>query len=939
MRPRVVVLGMLSKMPVAGVVWQTAHYLVGLERLGYEPYYVEAHARTPSMFVHGDGDKGSAGAAAFIDRVMRRFGLAGRWAFHALHDDGACFGMTKRALGELYGSAALLLNLHGATNPLPEHAATGRLVFVETDPVELQIHLHNGNQAAVDYLAPHSAFFTFGENAGSPDCRLPVSDRFPFRATRQPVVLEFWAGQGSPGSLYTTVGNWRQRWRYVEFEGEVYSWSKDHEFLKFLDLPARAGRRFELALGSLGEADRRLLEANGWHVRAAREISEDVDVYRGYVTGSRGEFTVAKDQNVRLRTGWFSDRSATYLAAGRPVIVQDTGFGSTLPTGEGLFAFTTLEEAAEAVERVERDYDRHAPAAAAIAREHFDSSLVLRRLLAETGLDVGRPKRPARAPVAEAGARAGLSTNGRPSDDAARGVNVVGYVRNTSGLGAAARGYVRALRQLGVPIAFDDLSDWTGVRSDDSALRIATTERRYDVNLVCVNPPDHFGVVSNLGREFFRDRFNVGIWAWELPRFPEKWYDRFPYYDEIWVGTSFIADTLAAISPVPVVRIPPVLTPEKRGSRSSGRKKLGAAPDEFVFLFIFDFYSSPARKNPIGLVDAFKSAFGPTDPVRLVLKCANGKSRPELEEMTARSRGARISIYDGYWSGSAMRDLMAASDAYVSLHRSEGTGLTITDAMALGKPVVATGWSGNMDFMTVANSFPVRFELVELADRVGHYAAGERWAEPSVEHAAELMRFVFEHRDEAAARGRAARADIEAKYSESAVAALVARRLELARARGRLGALASHVRGGAIDVDALLADFDDVRGFVPADYLGYLKSKHEFRKTVCEAVPPGARVAVVSKGDGELLELDGREACHFPRTADGIYAGYHPKDSEAAIAHLEELRAKGAAFLVFPEPSLWWLDHYKGLRRHLESRYRIAAASSRAVVYDLGNGR
>ena len=384
-RPRIVVLGMLSKLPVGGVVWQNVHYLVGLERLGYDVYYVEAHARTPSMFV-GEGDRGSRRAAEFIDRVMRRFGFGTRWAFHALHDDGACYGLSERELRRLYASAALVLNLHGGTMPLPEHAATDRLVFLETDPVELQVHLHNGNAAAVEYLDPHRAFFTFGENLGSPDCRLPLPEQFRFLPTRQPVVLDFWAGRElGPGELYTTVGNWRQRWRSIEFDGEVYAWSKDHEFVKFLDLPARAGRRFELAISQFEEDDRRLLEANGWRVRPAHEISEDADVYRDYVAGSRGEFTVAKDQNVRLRTGWFSDRSATYLAAGRPVVTQDTGFGNILPTGEGLFGFSNMGEAAAAIETINGNYERNRRAAAAVAREYFSHDVVLGGLLEEVG--------------------------------------------------------------------------------------------------------------------------------------------------------------------------------------------------------------------------------------------------------------------------------------------------------------------------------------------------------------------------------------------------------------------------------------------------------------------------------------------------------------------------------------------------------------------------
>jgi hypothetical protein len=395
-RKKVVLLGLMSRLPVSGVIWQTVQYLVGLERLGYEVYYVEAHGCPPSTFIETEGQDGEEKAARFIAQVMRRFDLAGRWAFHALYGSDRYYGLDETRVKELYRSAALIINLHGGTVPLPEHSATGRLVFLETDPVELQVELYNNRQEAIAYLEPHRAFFTFGENYGRPDCKLPVSERFAFRPTRQPVVLDFWenlrgreciAGRcNGHDSTWTTIGNWRQNHRDVKFQGEVYRWSKHHEFLKFLDLPARSGEEFELALSGYNDADRGLLERKGWQVRPAGELSRDMDAYRDYIAGSRGEFTVAKDQNVRLRTGWFSDRSATYLAAGRPVITQETGFSNVLPTGQGLYSFSTLDEIIAAVEQINADYARHSRAAGQLAREWFHYEGVLKRLLAEAGV-------------------------------------------------------------------------------------------------------------------------------------------------------------------------------------------------------------------------------------------------------------------------------------------------------------------------------------------------------------------------------------------------------------------------------------------------------------------------------------------------------------------------------------------------------------------------
>ena len=392
-RKKIVLLGMMTKIPVAGAVWGVVQYLVGLQRLGYDVYYVEAHARTPSMLMERDDDDSSALAAAFIDRVMRRFDLGDHWAFHALHDDGRCFGLTNRQLHDLYRSADVLINFHGATLPLAEHTATGRLVYLETDPVELEIELYHQDPAATAFLEQHRAFFTWGLNYGQPDCLVPLPEGCRFHTSCPLVVQDFWQppvgagtnGNGQSPPLFTTVGNWRQSGQ-VKYQGEVYTWSKHHEYLKFLDLPQRTSQKFELALSSYTPDDRRLLQANGWQVRHALDFSKDLDGYRDYIRGSRGEFTVAKDQNVRLRSGWFSERSAQYLAAGRPVITQDTGFSNVLPTGRGLFGFRTTDDILAAVDAINSDYKGHSRAAQELAREYFNYDVVLPRMLATLNL-------------------------------------------------------------------------------------------------------------------------------------------------------------------------------------------------------------------------------------------------------------------------------------------------------------------------------------------------------------------------------------------------------------------------------------------------------------------------------------------------------------------------------------------------------------------------
>jgi len=386
-RPKVVLLGMLTRIPVGGVGWLVGHYAAGFERLGYEVYYVEAHARTPTMFMRHQGDDGTRRAVRYLAAVAERFGLENRWAFQALHENGRCYGMGADQLDRLYRDAALIINMHGGTLPLPEHAATDRLVFLGTDPVEVELEVERGDKRALEFLDQHVAHFTWGLNYGNPDCELPWARPYSFVPSPPPVVLDFWKNDLAPDNApFTTIGNWRQHYRDVRFENRVFRWSKHQQFMKILDLPMRTQARIELALSSYEGRDRLLLAEHGWRVRPGLEISRDLDSYRDYIIRSAGEISAAKEQNVHFRTGWFSERSATYLAAGRPVILEDTGFGGALPTGEGLFSFTGLDDATEAISAVQADPDRHRRAALEIAREYLSHDVVLGDLLDHMGL-------------------------------------------------------------------------------------------------------------------------------------------------------------------------------------------------------------------------------------------------------------------------------------------------------------------------------------------------------------------------------------------------------------------------------------------------------------------------------------------------------------------------------------------------------------------------
>jgi hypothetical protein len=296
----------------------------------------------------------------------------------------------------------------GSTVLRPEHLQVPIRVYLETDPVLPQIEIAKGNQFYIDLLNAHTHHFTYGENLGAPDCDVPVGN-ITYHPTRQPIVLDWWTSSSLSNEVssrsdrcFTTIANWRQSGKDLEWNGETYTWSKHHQFLKFLDLPGRTSQPLELALAVQerwedGEKTWvpqhendveaiRLLATNGWRITNGLRLSTNIFSYRDYIVGSRGEFTVAKDQYARLRSGWFSDRSACYLAAGHPVVTQDTGFGNFIPSGEGLFAFETLDDIVAGFEAINSDYERHSRAAQAIAEQYLRAETVLARLLNDVGL-------------------------------------------------------------------------------------------------------------------------------------------------------------------------------------------------------------------------------------------------------------------------------------------------------------------------------------------------------------------------------------------------------------------------------------------------------------------------------------------------------------------------------------------------------------------------
>jgi hypothetical protein len=380
---KIVLAGYLVRCPLGGYAWQALHYLVGLRALGFDPYFYEDTAYYGDCFdpntgnMHVRPDAGIAFAAEFF----QRFGFGDRWVFWDASED-RYHGLTR---GE---TVALLKDTHAvitlaAVNRLPRRAGQRR-IFIDIDPAFTQIRIAAGDQALYDLLDEQDLHFTIGENIGLPGCSIPT-DRFAWRPTRQPIAVELWTPLPSdPPAAFTTIGRWDERRRDVHFQGQVYSWSKRVEWMKFLDLPRASRERFVVAMDvdkSPGDAD--LLRQYGWEIIDPIAVSRDPSGYRDFIRRSKGEFTVAKDLNVRLASGWFSDRSACYLAAGRPVVTQDTGFGRVLPTSKGLYAVRALEEATGAIRSVAAEYEANTQSARQIAEQYFDARRVLADVMSD----------------------------------------------------------------------------------------------------------------------------------------------------------------------------------------------------------------------------------------------------------------------------------------------------------------------------------------------------------------------------------------------------------------------------------------------------------------------------------------------------------------------------------------------------------------------------
>jgi hypothetical protein len=366
---RIVVCGAVGQKPgQPGHTWQFLQYLLGFRRLSFDV-----------LFVDRLGDPAHPGVG-YVRETLRRFGI--EWTI--VHDGGRHSGLSRRETLAWVRSADLVLNVMGFCTDEELLAAAPWRVFLDTDPGFGQMWHALG---LADIFSGHDAYLTIGERIGTSGCCVPTCG-LHWETTRQPVVLAEWpVAPAPPGELtFGSIATWRGAYAPIEYEGRRFG-LRAHEFRRFADLPHLTGRSFELALDidQADEADRELLEDGGYILRDPHEVTATVDGYRNYVRSAGAELMVAKEMYVRSRSGWFSERSACYLATGRPVLAQDTGLDGLLPTGEGVLTFTDLEECADGVETIARDWPRHSRAARKLAEAYFDSDVVLGRLLDVVG--------------------------------------------------------------------------------------------------------------------------------------------------------------------------------------------------------------------------------------------------------------------------------------------------------------------------------------------------------------------------------------------------------------------------------------------------------------------------------------------------------------------------------------------------------------------------
>ena len=375
----IVVAGYIVCGPIGGLVWHHLQYILGLDRLGHNVLFVEDSQDYPACYhplTFQLTDDPSYGLL-FLQTIFDRYNLKDKWAYFDYHTN-QWYGKSKQALETELDKADIFLNLSGV-DPLRDHFQKIPVrAFIDTDPAFTQIR-HLTEEAAMNIARKHNRFFSFGENVGKPGCLVP-DDGFKWLPTRQPIVMDAWqhASTVSGHAKWTTVMQW-DSYKIRELDGKRFG-MKSLSFDAYIGLPKKLEDQIELALGSIA-APREKLIAEGWSIVDPLPISLTPETYQTYIYQSKGEWSVAKHGYVESKSGWFSERSACYLASGKPVVVQDTGFSDLFETGKGLFGFSNPEEAVSSIQQINRDYNTHCRSARAIAEGNFNSDTVLTSLL------------------------------------------------------------------------------------------------------------------------------------------------------------------------------------------------------------------------------------------------------------------------------------------------------------------------------------------------------------------------------------------------------------------------------------------------------------------------------------------------------------------------------------------------------------------------------
>ncbi len=377
---KIVVGGYIIGYPLGGMTWHHLNYLLGLEELGHEVFFLEDSGSytIPYNPAIQRCEIDSSFGRAYLERTFAEFGLRARWCYYSEFEDRH-YGSTRDQLHDALRSADLLLCVSGVTPVRKNRPRPKRTAVIDTDPVFTQLRM-NDNAEFRNYYLCFDAVATFGRLIGTPDCPLPAHG-MSWISTNQPIALCHWPVVPTASRAWTTIGKWEHTGRHVDFAGRTYLSSKSVAWTQMLDLPRRTKWNLTLAMQGMPRQVEQQFSSHGWLLADPEAASIDCAAFRRFIQQSAGEFTVAKQIYSDLPSGWFSDRGACYLASGRPVVTQGSGFEQWLPAGEGLFSFQTIEQAADALNAIDANYERHSRGARRLADEFFDSRRVLTDLL------------------------------------------------------------------------------------------------------------------------------------------------------------------------------------------------------------------------------------------------------------------------------------------------------------------------------------------------------------------------------------------------------------------------------------------------------------------------------------------------------------------------------------------------------------------------------